>query len=570
MNTVSDNQGDLLIPPTFPSTSELYALYAKSLSGNVGLIDLLAESIPAKPRQAGAWLATQFGMTFWDSMELNQRQARFDLWPMARAQAKKAVIVQGAEAGTLLVVITDPFDADTLIQLEQAGAQAMKQVISTTEDLNAYLTQQEASLRAVDSLTHVANRGPESDIKIEVLSLLSATDAASPAVQLVNSTLYDALRAGASDVHLETTSTGLAVRYRVDGVLDEVTQVHDRAVAEQTISRLKVLAELDIAERRIPQDGSFQVRALSRLIDLRVSIMPSIHGEDAVVRILDKQAMIEAHGKLSLEALGFDSTALKILRGLSDAAYGMLLVTGPTGSGKTTTLYAALAETSTGKEKIITIEDPVEYQLPGVLQIPVNEKKGLTFARGLRSILRHDPDKIMVGEIRDRETAEIAVQSALTGHLVLTTVHANNVFDVFGRFTHMGLDPYTLVAALNGIWAQRLVRVNCAHCNQPHPEMAEELTRMGLQDEDYLGVVFKKGMGCGDCRGTGYKGRKAIAEFLLLDDELREMIVQRLPVRQIKEAARRKGTRSLLEAALNLVREGQTTLEEVRRVTIFD
>jgi general secretion pathway protein E len=570
MNTVSDNQSELLTAPTFPSTTELHALYAKSLSENVGLIELLAETIPAKPRQAGAWLASQFGMTFWDSLELNQLQARFDLWPMARAQTKKAVIVQGSEPEALLAVITDPFDADTLTQLEQACKHAIKQVISTTEDLSAYLTLQEASLRAVDSLAHVSNLGPKSDANIEVLSLLSATDATSPAVQLVNSTIYDALRAGASDVHLETTPTGLAVRYRVDGVLDEVTQVHDRATAEQTISRLKVLAELDIAERRIPQDGSFQVQALSRLIDLRVSIMPSIHGEDAVVRILDKQAMIEAHGKLSLEALGFDATALKILRGLTDAAYGMLLVTGPTGSGKTTTLYAALAETSTGKEKIITIEDPVEYQLPGVLQIPVNEKKGLTFARGLRSILRHDPDKIMVGEIRDRETAEIAVQSALTGHLVLTTVHANNVFDVFGRFTHMGLDPYTLVSALNGIWAQRLVRVNCAHCNQPYPEMAQELTRMGLREQDYLGVVFQKGMGCGDCRGTGYKGRKAIAEFLLLDDELREMIVQRVPVRQIKEAARRKGTRSLLEAALNMVREGLTTLEEVRRVTIFD
>lgn len=570
MNTVSDNPSNLLVSITLPSMTELHALHTQSVAGNVGLIDLLAQTMPAKPREAGAWLATQFGMAFWDSLELNQHQPCFDLWPMTRAQAKKAVIVKATEPDALVAVITDPFDADTLVQLEQSSLQTMKMVISTIEDLNAYLTQQEASLRAVDSLPHVTNRGPESDIKIEVLSLLSATDTASPAVQLVNSTLFDALRAGASDVHLETTPTGLAVRYRVDGVLDEVTEVHDRGLAEQTISRLKVLAELDIAERRIPQDGSFQVRALNRLIDLRVSIMPSIHGEDAVVRILDKQAMIEAHGKLSLEALGFDSTALKTLRGLTQAAYGMLLVTGPTGSGKTTTLYAALAETSTGKEKIITIEDPVEYQLPGVLQIPVNEKKGLTFARGLRSILRHDPDKIMVGEIRDRETAEIAVQSALTGHLVLTTVHANNVFDVFGRFTHMGLDPYTLVAALNGIWAQRLIRVNCTHCNQPHPDMAQELQSMGMRNQDYLGVVFKKGMGCGDCRGTGYKGRKAIAEFLLLDDELREMIVQRMPVRQIKEAARRKGTNSLLEAALNMVREGTTTLEEVRRVTIFD
>ncbi|MEQ1660460.1 MAG: ATPase, T2SS/T4P/T4SS family, partial [Hylemonella sp.] len=422
--------------------------------------------------------------------------------------------------------------------------------LCTPEDLHAYLTQQEASLRAVDSLESMRSDQTEAEQGIEVLSLVSATDAASPAVRLVNSTLYDALRAGASDVHLESTPIGLAVRYRIDGVLDDVTDIQDRAVAEQTISRLKVLAELDIAERRVPQDGSFQVRAQGRLIDLRVSIMPSIHGEDAVVRILDKQAMIEAHGKLSLEALGFDAVALKTMRALTEAAYGMLLVTGPTGSGKTTTLYAALAETYTGRDKIITIEDPVEYQLPGVLQIPVNEKKGLTFARGLRSILRHDPDKIMVGEIRDRETAEIAVQSALTGHLVLTTVHANNVFDVFGRFTHMGLDPYTLVSALNGIWAQRLVRVNCTHCRQSYQPEAQEFEKLGRDAGQWADAKFMKGAGCGDCRGTGFRGRRAIAEFLLLDDELREMIIQRLPVRQIKEAARQRGTRTLLEAAL--------------------
>jgi general secretion pathway protein E len=287
--------------------------------------------------------------------------------------------------------------------------------------------------------------------------------------------------------------------------------------------------------------------------------------------------MIEAHGKLSLEALGFDVKALSTLNEMMLAPYGMLLVTGPTGSGKTTTLYAALAQTQTGREKIITIEDPVEYQLPGVLQIPVNEKKGLTFARGLRSILRHDPDKIMVGEIRDKETAEIAVQSALTGHLVLTTVHANNVFDVFGRFTHMGLDPYSLVSALNGIWAQRLLRLNCKTCSVSYTPTDQELSRFNLnvqqhspnettQDGDYY--IYKRGQGCGDCRGTGYKGRRAVAEFLVLDDELREMIVQRQSMKKIKELARSKGTRSLLEAALEVVREGETTLEEVRRVTL--
>lgn len=559
------------------SPAALHRLRDEARGAARPLVDLLADRLEIKPRQASAWLAERFAMLFWDSLQLKPMQARFDLWPLARAISQRAILVESLAAGAegdhglasraLFAVVSDPFDTDLLTQMEQAVGQAIVQVLCTAEDMHAYLNQQESSLSAMDSLVPVQQTA-EADSSIQVLSLASATQAASPAVKLVNSTLYDALRAGASDVHLESTPSGLAVRYRIDGVLDEITQIHDRAVAEQAISRLKVLAELDIAERRVPQDGSFQVRTLGRLIDLRVSIMPSIHGEDAVIRILDKQAMIKSHGKLSLEALGFDAGALKIMRQLTEAAYGMLLVTGPTGSGKTTTLYAALAETHTGRDKIITIEDPVEYQLPGVLQIPVNEKKGLTFARGLRSILRHDPDKIMVGEIRDRETAEIAVQSALTGHLVLTTVHANNVFDVFGRFTHMGLDPYTLVSALNGIWAQRLVRVNCPHCSQPCQPTAQELQRMGLVAADYADVAFKRGVGCGDCRGTGYKGRRAIAEFLLLDDELREMIVQRQPVRQIKEAARSKGTRSLLEAALDMVCEGATTLEEVRRVTL--
>jgi general secretion pathway protein E len=351
-------------------------------------------------------------------------------------------------------------------------------------------------------------------------------------------------------------------------VLDHAASVNGIELAEQVVSRLKVLAELDIAERRVPQDGSFRVEASGREIDLRVSIMPSIHGEDAVIRVLDKRAMIEAYGALTLEALGFDADSLTTLRMLAEEPYGMLLVTGPTGSGKTTTLYAALTEIHNGRDKIITIEDPVEYQLPGILQIPVNEKKGLTFAKGLRSILRHDPDKIMVGEIRDRETAEIAVQSALTGHLVLTTVHANNVFDVFGRFTHMGIDPYAFVSALNGIWAQRLVRINCPHCAAPYAPSEAELARVHLAPEDVTDFRFMQGTGCGDCRGTGYKGRRSIAEILMLNDEIRELIIEKRPIRQIKEAARANGTRSLREAALELVRRGDTTIAEIKRVTL--
>lgn len=544
------------------------------------LLDELAEMLDINSRDAGRLLARRFVYPFWESAELQTLQPALQLWPLARAQQHRILLLQARNSsgsGTdetqlsksrYIAVTSDPFNADLTTQIEQAAGTVVQHVLATAEDIRAYLSQQEALTRAVDNFTQSQTGSLESVVAVEVLSMQSVSEAGSPAVKLVNSTLYDALRAGASDVHLESTPAGLTVKYRIDGVLDEITNVNGRVVAEQTISRLKVLSELDIAERRVPQDGSFQVRAQDRLIDLRVSIMPSIHGEDAVIRILDKQAMIEAHGKLSLAALGFDDKALSTMRELMEAAYGMLLVTGPTGSGKTTTLYAALAETQTGRNKIITIEDPVEYQLPGVLQIPVNEKKGLTFARGLRSILRHDPDTIMVGEIRDQETAEIAVQSALTGHLVLSSVHANNVFDVFGRFTHMGLDPYALVSAMNGIWAQRLLRLNCTHCSQPYQPNENELARFDLTKEACQHYKFIKSSGCGDCRGTGYKGRKAIAEFLILDDELREMIVQRQPVRQIKELARQKGTRTLLDAALDVVRVGDTTLDEVRRVTL--
>jgi general secretion pathway protein E len=318
----------------------------------------------------------------------------------------------------------------------------------------------------------------------------------------------------------------------------------------------------------VPQDGSFRVQAQGRQIDLRISVMPSVHGEDAVVRILDKQAMLAAHGRLSLDALGFGTATVAALRDMVEAAYGMVLVTGPTGSGKTTTLYAALSEMHTGRDKIITIEDPVEYQIAGILQIPVNDKKGLSFARGLRSILRHDPDKIMVGEIRDKETAEIAVQSALTGHLVLSTVHANSVFDVFGRFTHMGLDPYALSSALNGVWAQRLVRINCPECRVRRDPERSLLARCGLDTQRVVGFHFQAGAGCGHCRGTGYRGRRAVAELMRLTDEIREMVVGRQSVKAIRDAVRASGSRGLFDAALDLVAAGETTLEEVRRVTL--
>ena len=375
---------------------------------------------------------------------------------------------------------------------------------------------------------------------VEEISLSRIDETTSPVIRLINSTLFDAMGAGASDIHLEAAASGLVVKYRIDGVIVEAGRVPGAELNEQAISRVKVMAELDITERRTPQDGRFRVRIRERDIDFRVSIMPSVYGEDAVIRILDKEHLSDQLAGLTLNHLGFDAAPMAIIRSLASKPHGMLLITGPTGSGKTTTLYAAISEINDGASKIITIEDPVEYQVPGVLQIPVNERKGLTFALGLRSILRHDPDKIMVGEIRDPETAQIAVQAALTGHLVFSTVHANNVFDVLGRFEHMAVDPYTFVSALNGIVAQRLVRVFCTHCH---------------------------GKGCTECRGTGFKGRRAIGECLVLDDELRELIAARAPVRAIKEAARARGTRLLRESAQDMVRQGLTSQVEIDRIT---
>jgi general secretion pathway protein E len=328
-----------------------------------------------------------------------------------------------------------------------------------------------------------------------------------------------------------------------------------------------VMSQLDISERRVPQDGRFKVIVQGREVDFRVSIMPSVFGEDAVLRVLDRKALSEEARGLSLHVLGFDEKIIAQFRRLAKEPYGMVLVTGPTGSGKTTSLYAAISEVNTGYDKIITIEDPVEYQLPGVLQIPVNEKKGLTFARGLRSILRHDPDKIMVGEIRDSETAQIAIQAALTGHLVFTTVHANSVLDVIGRFMHMGVDPYNFVVAMNGILAQRLIRANCPHCAEDVYPDAELLEESGITPEAATGMTFKQGKGCGHCRGTGYRGRKAVAELLVLNDEMREMIVAREPIRKLKEAAKRSGMRTLREAAIEAAGKGVTTLQEINRVT---
>jgi general secretion pathway protein E len=499
--------------------------------------------------------------------QLYHLQPDFDVVPFTQAEKIGCLAVRDKH-DALYLVHANPFEANLYSKLDLLVNEPATWALAHTDDLNVYLSHHEANMRALgDEVSeHHAERN-EDEQGIEDISLRSISEDTSPIVKFVRSTLYDALKAGASDVHLETDQNGLKVKYRIDGVLSHVGGIQGLAQAEQVISRVKVMSDLDIAERRIPQDGRFKVMALGREIDLRVSIMPSVLGEDAVLRVLDRQALSEEAQGLSLEILGFAPDIMARFRLLAEQPYGMLLVTGPTGSGKTTTLYGIISEINHGTDKIITIEDPVEYQLPGVLQIPVNEKKGLTFAKGLRSILRHDPDKIMVGEIRDNETAQIAVQSALTGHLVLTTVHANNVFDVIGRFTNMGVDPYNFVSAMNGILAQRLVRVNCPHCLTEDKPDAALVEKSGLNPEQISNFRFKKGQGCGQCHGLGFKGRKAIAELLCFNDEIRELIVTRQPVRKIKEAAYANGTRTMREAALLLVKNGETTLEEINRVT---
>lgn len=467
--------------------------------------------------------------------------------------------------GALIGVFADPFDEVRLAWMDECLNGAPLYLVHPG-DLAAYLARQEESFHAIDSLNAAAAETVEHEA-VETLSLARISEDSSAVVKLVNSTLYDALKMHASDIHLGMTGSGLAIHYRIDGVLNSISRMQGGEMAEQVISRIKVMAELDIGEKRVPQDGRFKVGINGRQIDFRVSIMPSIFGEDAVLRVLDKQDLADRNNGVRLETLGFEKETLTTLRRLAAEPYGMVLVTGPTGSGKTTTLYAMLTEVNHGVDKIITIEDPVEYQLPGVLQIPVNEKKGLTFARGLRSILRHDPDKIMIGEIRDSDTAQIAVQSALTGHLVFTTIHANNVFDVIGRFIQMEVDPYSFVSALNAVLAQRLIRLACPACAAPANPTRAELSASGLTPETVGDFRFVHGVGCGNCHGTGYRGRTAIAELLLLDDEIRQLIIERQPISQIKELARRRGLRLLRSSAVELVRSGRTTLEEINRVT---
>jgi type IV pilus assembly protein PilB len=530
----------------------------------------LAEGLLSEVALAQA-LAHQFGLEFLD-LEQTPLPAELveTLSPELMIRFECVPVRQDARA--LTVAVADPTRLRGLDDLEMLLDQRLEHVVSPKGQIVKLIERGQGSQQMLQGVSEdfKLQLVKETDKGEEVLSIEKLTDDSSPIIRLIDSTLFDALNKRASDIHIESSQEGVIIKYRVDGVLFRATEPLDGRFQGPIISRIKVMSELDIAERRIPQDGRFKVRMGGKSIDFRVSIMPSIHGEDAVIRILDKESIAKDLHGLTLDVLGIDEREKVRFRRMIREPYGMVLVTGPTGSGKTTTLYAAMTEIFNEQEKLITIEDPVEYQLKGVVQIPVNEKKGLTFARGLRSILRHDPDKIMVGEIRDPETAQIAVQSALTGHLVFTTVHANNVFDVLGRFLHMGIDPYNFVSCLNCVAAQRLVRKICTYCKRPVVHSRETLEESGLDGARYEHHPFFEGAGCRECNGQGYHGRTAILELLDLTDDIREMILNKTSISRLKEAARAAGTLFLRDSAVNKVLAGVSTLEEINRVTFVE
>ncbi|HZP47985.1 MAG TPA: GspE/PulE family protein [Vicinamibacterales bacterium] len=473
---------------------------------------------------------------------------------------------------TLEIVVSDPTDLPMIDELGVLLGTNIKVAVGPKSAIESILKKSESSQRVLEEATESFQLQilKEDDSGEEALTVEKLTSDASPIIRLVDSTIYTAIQRRASDIHIETQDDAVYVKYRIDGVLQQAMRPIAKQFHSSIISRIKVMAELDIAEKRVPQDGRFKMKMPGKTIDFRVSVMPSVHGEDAVIRILDKESISEQFTELRLDILGFPEDELRRFRKYIREPYGMVLVTGPTGSGKTTTLYAALSEIKTVEDKIVTIEDPVEYQLRGITQIPINEKKGLTFARGLRSILRHDPDKIMVGEIRDTETAQIAINSALTGHLVFTTVHANNVLDVLGRFLNMGVEAYQFVSALNCVLAQRLVRTICSHCKRPAKVTREAIEESGLDPALERTHTFYEGLGCIECGGTGYKGRMAICELLDLTDRIREMILARKPTTEIKKAAREEGMRFLRESAVERVMSGHTTLREINKVTFVE
>src|SRR6187431_404124 len=516
-------------------------------------------------------LAERYRLPFLDLAHFNIDHDLFRTIP-AELMLRYGFVPYRREGNTLAIVVSDPTDLPMIDELGMLLGMPIKVMVAPASAIQAILKKSESSTRVLEDATEsfqlqILHEDEQGD---EQLTVEKMTADASPVIRLVDTTIYTAIQRRASDIHIETQDDAVYVKYRIDGVLQSAMRPIDKRFHSTIISRVKVMAELDIAEKRIPQDGRFKLRLPGKTIDFRVSVMPSVHGEDSVIRILDKESISEQFHELRLDILGFPEQELKRFRKYIAEPYGMVLVTGPTGSGKTTTLYAALSEIRSSEDKIITIEDPVEYQLKGITQIPINEKKGLTFARGLRSILRHDPDKIMVGEIRDAETAQIAIQSALTGHLVFTTVHANNVIDVLGRFLNMGVEPYQFVSALNCVLAQRLVRRICLHCKRPVKVARAQLEESAMDPALEHSGLFYEGAGCIECGGTGYRGRTAICELLDLTDSIRELILEKRPTSEIKKAAREEGMRFLRESAVERVMEGKTTLREVNKVTFVE
>jgi type II secretory ATPase GspE/PulE/Tfp pilus assembly ATPase PilB-like protein len=516
-------------------------------------------------------LAERYRLEFVDMDEFRIDQDLFRTIP-ADMMLRYGFVPHRREGKSLVIVVSDPTDLPMIDELGIVLGTPITVTVGAPSAIQSILKKSESSQRVLEEATEGFQLQvlKDEDAGEDSLTVERLTSDISPIVRLVDSTLYTAIQRRASDIHIETGDDAVHVKYRIDGVLQPAMRPIAKNFHSAIISRIKVMAELDIAEKRVPQDGRFKVRMPGKTIDFRVSIMPSVHGEDAVVRILDKESISEQFVELTLNVVGFPEQELRRFRKYIREPYGMVLVTGPTGSGKTTTLYAALSEIKSVEDKIITIEDPVEYQLSGITQIPINEKKGLTFARGLRSILRHDPDKIMVGEIRDPETAQIAIQSALTGHLVFTTVHANNVVDVLGRFLNMGVEPYQFVSALNCVLAQRLVRLICQRCKRAVKVDAKLLEESALDVALAHSHQFFEGAGCIECGGTGFKGRTAICELLNLSDRIREMILERRPASEIKKAAHDEGMRFLRESAVEKVLLGQTTLREINKVTFVE
>jgi type II secretory ATPase GspE/PulE/Tfp pilus assembly ATPase PilB-like protein len=516
-------------------------------------------------------LAVRYRLEFVEMSEFRIDQDLFRSIP-ADLMLRYGFVPHRREGRSLVIVVSDPTDLPMIDELGVILGTPIRVTVGAPSAIQSILKKSESSQRVLEEATEGFELQvlKEDETGDENLTVERLTSDISPIIKLVDSTIYTAIQRRASDIHIETGDDAVHVKYRIDGVLQPAMRPIGKHFHSSIISRVKVMAELDIAEKRVPQDGRFKVRMPGKTIDFRVSIMPSVHGEDAVIRILDKESISEQFTELKLDILGFPEQELQRFRKYIREPYGMVLVTGPTGSGKTTTLYAALSEIKSVEDKIVTIEDPVEYQLRGITQIPINEKKGLTFARGLRSILRHDPDKIMVGEIRDPETAQIAIQSALTGHLVFTTVHANNVVDVLGRFLNMGVEPYQFVSALNCVMAQRLVRLICKHCKRPTRVEARALEESGLDPALAQTHRFFEGAGCVECGGTGFKGRTAICELLNLSDRIREMILDRRPASEVKKAAHEDGMRFLRESAVEKVLTGLTTLREINKVTFVE